>query len=75
MELKNELLGISSELVAQNQSYFVHMQKDQVRDRAPMLLVTVVGCHFLQVFGAAWNGGMVCHISDNTVLVYFNLQC
>ena len=29
--------------------------------RAPMLLVTVVGCHFLQGFGAAWNGGMVCH--------------
>ena len=51
---------ISSDPVAQNQSYFVHMQK-KGHDRAPMLLVAVVGCHFLQVFGAAWNGSVVSH--------------
>ena len=50
----------SSEPTAQNIGYFVHLQKGQQQDRAPMLLATVVGCHHFQVFGAAWNGSVVC---------------
>ena len=60
VEIKNEFSGISSDPFAQNQSYFVHLQK-QGHDRAPMLLVAMVGGHFLQVFGAAWNGSVVSH--------------
>ena len=25
-----------------------------------MLLISVVGCHYLQVFGAVWNGDHIC---------------
>ena len=55
VKIKNEFVGITSDLVAQNNSYFVHMQTDPQNDNAPILLVSVVGCHFLQMFGFAWN--------------------
>ena len=58
-EFKNELSGISTEPVAQNNAYFVHLQREVV-SRAPMLLATVVGCHYFQVFGAAWDGSSLC---------------
>ena len=33
----------------------MHMKSGR-SDRSPMLLGSVVGCHYLQVFGAVWNG-------------------
>lgn len=59
-ELKNELCGISSEPNVQNMGYYIHFQSKLDTDRAPMLLISVVGCHYLQVFGATWNQGNVC---------------
>ena len=59
-EFKNELKGCSSDPVHQNNGYFVHLQKHEKNDRAPMLLINVVGCHYFQVFGAVWNGSDVC---------------
>ena len=38
---------------------FLHLQSGH-NHRSPMLLLTVIGCHFWQVFGAAWNGSKVC---------------
>ena len=58
-EFKNELGSGGSDAVAQNNAYFVHLKKGE-SGRSPMLLVSVVGCHYFQVFGAAWNGGVVC---------------
>jgi hypothetical protein len=58
-EFKNELGSGGSDAVAQNNAYFVHLKKGE-SGRSPMLLVGVVGCHYFQVFGAAWNGGVVC---------------
>lgn len=56
-ELKNEFYTSRTCPVSQNNAYFVHLQKERrERDRSPMLLVNVVGCHHLQVFGATWNG-------------------
>ena len=46
-KFKNELSGISTEPVAQNNAYFVHLQREVV-SRAPMLLATVVGCHYFR---------------------------
>ena len=58
-EFKNDLREITSDPILQNNAYFVHLQSGN-NHRSPMLLLTVIGCHFLQVFGAAWNGGDVC---------------
>ena len=58
-DVKKELRGITSDPILQNTAYFVHLQSGQ-NHRSPMLLLTVIGCHFLQVFGAAWNGGTIC---------------
>ena len=57
-EFKNEMCGISSEPNKQGIGYFVHFKSGE-SGRSPMLLVSVVGCHYFQVFGAVWNG---CHI-------------
>ena len=58
-EFKNEMVDITSEPFYENESYFVHFQRG-VPGRNPMLLVNVVGCHYIQVFGASWNGGEAC---------------
>ena len=66
-EFKCEMVQISR-AIAQNISYFVHLQKRLHRTlvilyickSVPMLLATVVGCHYFQVFGAVWNGSVVC---------------
>ena len=42
VKIKNEFVGITSDLVAQNNSYFVHMQTDPQNDHAPILLVSVL---------------------------------
>ena len=56
-EFKNEFFNNSSCPICQNNAYFIHLQKERnEKDRSPMLLVSVVGCHYLQVFGAVWNG-------------------
>lgn len=54
-ELKNELCGISSEPNLENLGYFIRSDVE-----SPLLLVTIVGCHYLQVFGAVWYGDHVC---------------
>lgn len=58
-EFKNGMVGITSEPYQENQGYYVHLKAGN-SDRSPMLLVSVVGCHYLQVFGAVWNGSRVC---------------
>ena len=58
-ELKNELCGTSSCPNKQNIGYFVHFQAEQ-NCRSPMLLVSLAGPHYFQVFGAVWNGKDVC---------------
>ena len=58
-EFKNEICNISSEPNQQNQAYFVHLKASD-RGCSPLLLVTVVGCHHMQVFGAVWNGSHIC---------------
>ena len=54
-EFTNEFFKNPTCPVSQNSAYFVHLQRGQ-KDRSPMLLVSVVGCHYFQVFGAVWNG-------------------
>ena len=54
-EFKNEMFGNATCPNEQNIGYFIHMKKGQT-GHSPMLLVSVVGCHYLQVFGAAWDG-------------------
>ncbi len=53
-EYKNEIFGNSTCPNQQNIGYFIHMKKGQT-GCSPMLLVSVVGCHYLQVFGAVWE--------------------
>ena len=55
-EVKNEMKDISSEPNIQNMDIIF----DRGQQRSPMPLISVVGCYYLQVFGAAWNGGQVC---------------
>ena len=59
-EIENEMKGITSNPVAQNNMRFIQLQQVQGGNRSPMLLVTVVGCFYFQVFGAVWNGGVAC---------------
>ncbi len=54
-EFKNEFSGVTTCPVTQNYAYFICMKRGRL-DRSPMLLVSVVGCHYFQVFGAVWNG-------------------
>lgn len=49
-EFKNEFAGITSDLNNQNIGYFVHLQAPCKDERAPMLLVSLIGCHYFQVF-------------------------
>ena len=65
-EYKNEMVEISSEPFFENEACFVHLQKGET-GRNPMLLLNVVGCHYIQVFGAAWNGVVV--------LIHYVLHC
>lgn len=79
-ELKAELGYDGKNPNWQNVAYFVHITKDQRQGdslpRNPMLLVSLCGCDYLQVFGASWHGGCVCvdplsgplsllHVPDN----------
>ena len=59
-EFKNEFAGITSDPNNQNIGYFVHLQAPCEDERAPMLLVSLIGCHYFQVFGAVWNRDKVC---------------
>ncbi len=57
--MKNEL-GIGGKAPKLQQSaYFIKMQKGKT-STSPLLLVTVVGCEYFQVFGAVWNGHTAC---------------
>ena len=58
-EFKNELNGISSEPNRQNVGNYIQLTKGS-NQRSPMLLVTVVGPHYFQVFGAVWYKEIVC---------------
>ncbi len=58
-DFKNEMCGISSEPNKQGHGYYVHIQAGS-KDRSPMLLASIVGCHYFQVFGAVWNGNHIC---------------
>ena len=58
-ELKNEFSGCTADAVKQNHGYFVQLQA-QGTGKSPMLLISVIGCHYLQVFGATWYGDSVC---------------
>ena len=55
-EFKNEL---STGRAEANFGYLIHFQSMN-RSHAPAFLVTVVGCHYLQVFGAIWHNASVC---------------
>lgn len=54
-EFKNEIYHSTTCPVSQNNAYFIHLQKG-LKGRSQMRLVNVVSCHYLQVFGAVWNG-------------------
>ena len=58
-EFKNELNGISSEPNRQNVGNYIQLTKGS-NQCSPMLLVTVVGPHYFQVFGAVWYKEFVC---------------
>ena len=59
-EFKNELNNISSEPNIQSIGYYIHLNAPYSRQRASMLLVTCIGCSYLQVYGAVWNKGDLC---------------
>ncbi len=58
-EFKNELCGTRSCPVKQNIGYFQNFKVGD-NSRSPMLLINVTGPHYMQVFGALWNGSKVC---------------
>ena len=58
-EFKNEMCNISSDPNKQGIAYFVHLRSGET-GRSPMLLVSVVGCYYFEVFGAVWNGNHIC---------------
>ena len=60
VEIKNEFGQGGKDPIMQNIGHFVKFQMNHPRHRSPMILISVVGCHYLQVFGAAWNGGNIC---------------
>ena len=52
--------NFSAILLAQyTKTLHILLHKNQ-RDRSPMLLVSIVGYHYMQVFGTAWNGSVIC---------------
>ena len=59
IEVKNEL-GIGGKAPnLQQAGYFIKL-REKDHSSCPMLLMSVVGPDYFQVFGAAWNGGRVC---------------
>lgn len=60
IEIKNEFGQGGKDAVTQNIGYFIKFQSKHKNRRSPMILISLVGCHYLQVFGAAWNGGNIC---------------
>ena len=59
-EMKRELASDGAEPNLKNIGYFIHFQRSNQNPRAPMVLVSIVGPHYLQVFGATWFGDLVC---------------
>lgn len=58
VEVKNELgTGCSANL--QQVGYFVHLRKKD-QTSYPMLMVSIVGPDYFQIFGAAWKGSRIC---------------
>ena len=53
IELKNELGMGGKSPNLQNAGYFIHLIKGQC-SHFPLLLISLVGCEYFQVFGAAW---------------------
>ena len=60
IELKKGFAGVGVDANFENIGYFIKFQKYHQQQRAPMFLVSAVGCHYIQVFGAAWDGDSVC---------------
>lgn len=59
IEVKNEL-GIGGKAPnLQQAGYFIKLRKKD-HSSCPMLLISVVGPDYFQVFGATWNGDRVC---------------
>ena len=58
-KLKNEMFSTQTCPNKKNIGYFVNFQAGQL-GRSSMLLVSLVGPYYFQVFGAVWNGGEVC---------------
>ena len=59
-EIKGELCLGNKEPNLENIGYFVKFQQNREGERAPMFLITIAGCHHLQVFGAVWNNSVIC---------------
>ena len=64
-EIKNEFGSSQCCPNKENIAYFLSFKAGEddakiERCRSPMLLVAVVGTHYLQVFGSVWNGAKVC---------------
>ena len=60
IELKKGLGSGGKDANFENTGYFIKIQRNHQLQRAPMFLVSIVGCHYLQVFGAVWDGECVC---------------
>ena len=64
-EFTNEFGSALSCPNKQNIAYFLNFKAGEDnasidRCRSPMLLVAIIGTHYLQVFGSVWNGSKVC---------------
>ena len=63
LELKTEFGKGGKDAVLQNCLYYVHIYRnDQDEGLDPMLLISMVGCHYFQVFGAVFgpNNDVLC---------------
>ena len=58
-EFKNEMGCAAGDPNEQNIAYFIKLTEGK-EGAMPMFLVSVVGCYYLQVFGALWHEGFVC---------------
>lgn len=64
-EFKNEFGSTQSCPNKQNIAYFLNFHAGEDNPRiarywSPMLLVAIIGAHYLQVFGSVWTGSKVC---------------
>ena len=60
-EFENEFGSSQSCPNKRNIAYFLNFKAgEDDRCRSPMLLVAIIGAHYLQVFGSVWNGSKVC---------------